>query len=126
MQTPLIFSLLLLPIEFCLQLLLPKSFRLRPQHVRQLFLVHPHLLPYRHQTSRQLDIVFSEQRDCHHQVVDIVKDKGRAGSVLGFGPEESAWVIAPMAQWIQVMRCMVAVIEAVAVTLANSKLAFEG
>jgi len=95
--SPLVLSLLLLPIELGLQLLLAESLRLRPQHLHQLFLVHSDLLPDRNQTTRQLGIVFSQQRDCHHQVVDVVEDKGRASSVLGLGLEKRAWVIAPMA-----------------------------
>lgn len=121
----LFFFLLLPPIEFGLQLPLPESLRLGPQHVRQLLLGHPQLLPYRHQTPRQFHIVFSQQRDRHHQVVNVVEDEGRASGVLRLGLEESAWVIAPMAQRIQVVRGMVAVIEAVAVALTDSKLALE-
>ena len=62
-------------------------------------------------------VVFHEQADSDHEVVDVVEDQG---TLLGVGLlllQERAGVVAPVPQRVQVVRGVVPVVEAVAVAL---------
>lgn len=62
-------------------------------------------------------VVLGQELDCHHEVVDVVKDQGVVGGVGVLGLEESHRVVTPVAERVEMMRRVVAVVEAVTVAL---------
>ena len=100
-------------------LLLTKPSRLPPQHLRNLTFLHTNLVPDRHQTLSQLHVILPQQRNRHHDVVDIVENERAVGGVLGFGFREGKGVVAPVPARVEVVRGVVAVVEAVAVGLGG-------
>ena len=64
-------------------------------------------------------VVLTKQGDRHHDVVYVSEDQGPAGSVLFFGFEKAERMIAPVTTWVQVVRCVPAVVEAESITLMN-------
>lgn len=66
-------------------ILLGESLRLGPQHGRNLRLAHADLVPDRHQAGGEMHIILAQQRDRHHDVVDVLEDERAAVAVLGFG-----------------------------------------
>jgi len=107
-------------------LLLGEPPRLPPQHGRNLPLAHPDLITHRHQTRRQAHVILPQQRDGHHDVVDILEGQGAAFGVLGFGFDEGEGVVAPVPAGVEVVGGVVAVVEAVAVGLRGGVLARGG
>jgi hypothetical protein len=64
-----------------------------------------------------MHIVLGEQGEGDHQVVDVVEDERVLVRVLLLLREESNGVLAPVAERVEVVRGVVAVVEAVAVAL---------
>lgn len=64
-----------------------------------------------------MHVVLAQQRDRHHNIVDILEDERAAVAVLLLGFDKGDGVVTPMAAWVEVVRCVVTVIEAVAVGL---------
>lgn len=62
-------------------------------------------------------VVFHEQADGHHDKVNVVEDEGCLGGVVLAGLQEGDGVVAPVAEGVEVVRGVVAVVEAVAVGL---------
>lgn len=108
------------PPKFLPDLLLAKPPRLPPQHLSQLNLTHPNLLPHRHQLLRQMQVVLRQQAKRNLEVVDILKDQGSFLGVACFGFQEGVWVVSPVAEWVKVVRGVVAVVEAETVGLVDS------
>ena len=104
-------------VELALDFFFREPPRLLPEHVRQLLLTHVHLLPYGHEAVREVVIVLSHQAIGHHEVVYVLKDKGLAGGIGSFRSEKSAWVVAPVAERVEVVRGMPTIIEAVTIAL---------
>lgn len=110
-------SLSLLPI-LGLDVLLGEGNRVPLQHLSPLLHGHPDLrLADGHHAPGQLHVVLAQQRDRHHEVVDIVEDEGAVGGVRVLGFEEGDGVLAPVPQRVEVVRGVVAVVEAVAIAL---------
>lgn len=97
-------------------LLLRKLPCFTPQHLRPLLQRHPHLrLTNGHKTFRKIQIVLLHEFDGQHDVVYVFEDEGALRCVFVFGAEEGGWVVAPVAAGVEVVRCVVAVVEAEAV-----------
>lgn len=62
-------------------------------------------------------VVAREQAHRHHEVVDVAEDKGVLAGVAGAVAEEGGGVVAPVAEGVEVVGCVVAVVVAVAVGL---------
>jgi hypothetical protein len=63
-------------------------------------------------------IVLQQEPNGDHQVVDVVKDQC---AFLGVGVllvEECLWMVTPVTQWVEVVRGMVPIVEAVTVALS--------
>lgn len=79
---------------------------------------HPHLLlPNWYHTSRKSSIVLHKQPYCDHKIVNIMEYKSLLRRVKLLIPHKRYRMFAPMPQRVQVVRRMVAIIEAVPVTL---------
>ncbi len=100
-------------------LLLSKPPRLSPQHIRNLSLTHTNLVANGEKPSSKIRIVFLQELDRHHEIVDIVKHKRTAGPICFLRFQEVEWVVPPVPPWIQVVRGVVAVVEAEAVALCT-------
>ena len=96
-------------------LLLGEFPRLAPQHFRHLLPTHPNLLSHRHQRIRQMQVVLPQQRESKHQIIDIVEHQRAAVSVGFLGLQEMDGLLAPVAEGVEVVRGVVAVVEAEAV-----------
>ncbi len=62
-------------------------------------------------------IVLAQQGHCHHDIINVLEDKGTAFPVLRFGFDEGDGVVSPVAARVEVVGSVVTVIEAVAVRL---------
>lgn len=69
----------------------------------------------------EMRVVLAQERKCHHEVVDVVEDQGIIGGVGVFGLEECHWVLAPVAERVQMVRGVVSVIEAVTIALVEGQ-----
>lgn len=97
-------------------LLLAKLARLAPQILRALLDAHLHLhITDGDQAACEVHVVFGQQAKRDHEVVDVVEDEGLLVGVGGFLGEEGRGVVAPVAERVEVVRRVVAVVEAVAV-----------
>lgn len=97
-------------------LLLRESPRLTPQHFRPLLQRHPHLrLPYRYKTFRQIHVIFLHELDGHHDIVYIFEDERSLRGVFALCPHESGGVVAPVASGVEVVRCVIAIVETEAI-----------
>lgn len=116
-------SLGLLPrdLELAPHLLLAKSPRVPFQHRRALLQGHGHLLGADGNKASRQRVVVLEDDQAHrdHDVVNVVEDEGALGSVVGAGLQKGSRVVAPVAERVQVVRGVVAVVEAVAVALGQ-------
>lgn len=82
-------------------------------------MTHTNLIAHRHQTLRQCIVVLHQQPDRNHQVIDIVKHQSSAFAVCFFGLQEVDRLVAPVPARVEMVRCVVAVVEAVAVALRS-------
>lgn len=64
-------------------------------------------------------VVLAQQRDGQHKIIDIVEHEGVLINVLLFLRQEGYGVVAPVAQRVEVVRGVVAVVVAVAVALGS-------
>ena len=90
---------------------------LGPQHARDLSLAHANLIANWNQTASKIHIVLLQELDRHHEIVDIVENKRTSSSIRFFRFDEMKGMVAPVPSWIQVMRRVVAIVEAEAVAL---------
>ena len=91
-----------------------------PQHLHPLLVRHGNLLrPDRHKALGEGVVVFAEEPHCDHHIVDVVEDEGVLRGVVVPGLEEGDGVVAPVAEGVEVVRGVVAVVEAVAVGLTE-------
>lgn len=116
----LLFGFLLYLAAFVV-LLLDLFFRespcLRPQHIGNLLLRHADLVSNGNYTVCQIEIVFPQNAISYHDVVDVLEDKSPSIDVFLLSLEEGAWMVFPMAQRIEMVGRMPAVIEAMAIAL---------
>lgn len=68
-----------------------------------------------------MPVILFEQRDRHHDVVDVVENERFLRTILRLRFHECHRVIAPMAPGVQVVGGMVAIVEAVSVGLIDEK-----
>ena len=64
-------------------------------------------------------VVFGKQAESNHEVVDIIEHEGVLRGISGFLRKEGDRVITPVAHGVQVVRGVVAIVEAVAVALGR-------
>lgn len=100
-------------------LLLTEPPRLAPQHLHPLLQRHVHLFPYGHQRLSQALVVLGQDGEGDHEVVDVVEDEGMLVGVLLLLLKEGGGVVAPVAERVEVMRGVVAVVVTVAVALGR-------
>jgi hypothetical protein len=105
--------------KFLLDILLRECHSLCPQHIRQLFLRHLNLLAHRYQAIGEMVIVLHQQSECDLQVVDVVERKCTTGGVLALCLEKRVGMIAPMTAGVEVVRGVVAIVEAITVALCR-------
>ena len=82
---------------------LVKLLSLLLQHIHNFNLCHANLVAYWHQARRQMHIIFSEEGDCHHNVVYILKYQGLLCGVGRFSIDEGKGMVAPVAAGVEVM-----------------------
>lgn len=80
---------------------------------------HPDLRAHRHQTAREVVKVLSDAPVRDHQVVDVGEGQRAFSLVARLGLEEGGRVGFPVAPRVEVVRGVVAVVEAVAVALGG-------
>lgn len=110
-----------LPYIYLSNLVLGEPLCLRSQQVGNLRLAHTNLVPNGHKACSEVHVVLAQQRDGHHNVVDILEHKRVAIAVLRFGLDEGERVVTPMAAWVEVVGRVVAIVDAVAVGLSPAK-----
>jgi len=109
-------SILLAP--FLCDLLLSKLPCLALQHLDLLVKRKFHLVAHRYETLGDVLVVLSQQIDCEEEVVDVVKDNCLFIRVLLLLRQEGNWVLAPVAERVEVMRGVVAIVVTVSVALS--------
>jgi hypothetical protein len=62
-------------------------------------------------------IILPQQVDGEKHVVDIVEDESVLIRVLLLLRKKRHWVVSPMTKWVEMVRCVIAVIVAVSVAL---------
>lgn len=87
------------------------------QHLCSLFKSHINLLAHWKQTLGEIHVIFLEKLDGNKDEINIVETQSSLFSVLFLLLEEGQWMISPMSTRIQVVRCMVTVVEGETVTL---------
>ena len=75
------------------------------------------LLSHRHDAVCQIQVVLLQDPVGHHQVVNVSEHEGAPFAVLALGLEECGGVIAPVTAWVEVVRGVPPIVEAVAVAL---------
>lgn len=90
------------------------------QHRCDLFHAHADLVTDGHQASCQMQVVLAQEPVSDHEIVNVAEDEGLFACVARFLVQKAERVIAPVAARVQVVRGVVAVIEAEAVTLLTS------
>ena len=100
---------------------LRESSGLGSQHVGQFSMAHADLVPDRYQAGGEMIVVLAQQGDGQHDVVDVAKDEGAAGSISVFGLKEADGMIPPMPARVQVMRRVPAIVETESVTLRRRR-----
>lgn len=69
-------------------------------------------------------VVLSNQMVCHHQVIDILEDQGALRRILVLSLQEADRVVSPMPAGVQVVRCVISVVEAETVALSIHQIVF--
>lgn len=87
------------------------------QHVGNLLFGHVDLIADWNEAVGKIQIIFAQQPDGHHVVIDVVKDERASLGVRILGLEEVDGLLAPMPAWVQVVSCVIAVVEAETVAL---------
>jgi hypothetical protein len=65
----------------------------------------------------QMVVVFEQKPKCYHEKVDVVKDKCALVRIGAFLFQKRNRVIAPVPNGVEMMGCMIAVVEAEPITL---------
>lgn len=99
-------------------LLLAELSCLALQHLDLLFERELHLVTHWYQAACKVLVVFAQQRDSEHEVVDVVEHECMLISVLLLLREEGDRVITPMAKRVEVVGRVVSIIVAVTVALS--------
>jgi hypothetical protein len=68
-------------------------------------------------------VVSEHEPHSHHEIVNVVEDEGVLRCILLLPFDESDGVLTPMAQRVEMVRGVIAIVEAMAVTLARGRLA---
>ncbi len=64
-----------------------------------------------------MHVILRQQPESYFQVIDVVEYQSAFGRVAGLGFQEGVWVVTPVSEGIEVVRGVVAVVEAEAVGL---------
>jgi hypothetical protein len=67
-----------------------------------------------------MGVVLAHETDSDHNIINVAKDEGIFLGIAFFNFDKGNGMFAPVAAWIEMMGCMVAVVEAIAITLRNS------
>lgn len=102
---------------FCRNVLLGELPRLTLQHRHALFMCELHLLAYRHHAASDVIVILPQKVDSQHHVVDIVEDKGVLIGVLLLLRQECHGMLTPVAEGVEMVRSVVAIVVAIAVAL---------
>lgn len=83
-------------------------------------LVHGHvdLLADGHEAAREVLVVAHHEPHRDHEVVDVVEDERVLAAVDALALEEVHWVVSPVAEGIEVVGCVVAVVVTVSIALS--------
>lgn len=76
-----------------------------------------YLIAHRHQAAREMIVVPPQQGNGEEKVVDVVEHKRMLIRVLLLLRKECHWVFTPVTKRVQMVRCMIAIVVAVAVAL---------
>lgn len=64
-----------------------------------------------------MHVVLRQQPKCYFQVIDVVEYQSAFGGIAGLGFQEGVWVVTPVSEGVEVVRSVVAVVEAETVGL---------
>lgn len=78
---------------------------------------HGDLVANGHHAPGEGLVVLEHEPRGDHEVVNVVEDEGVLLGVQRLALDECGWVLAPVAEGVEVVGCVVAVVEAVAVAL---------
>lgn len=87
------------------------------QHDNSIIHGHIYLGPNRDQALGQVVVVLQEEPNGYHEESDVVEDQRMFSDIGFFLLKKSDWVFTPVAERIKVMRSVVPIIIAEAVTL---------
>lgn len=90
---------------------------LRAKHIRKFGLAHANLITNRHKAGCKVRVIFHQKLDRHHKPVDVVKDECASGTVRFFRLDKVDRMISPMTPRVEMMCCMVSVVEADTIAL---------
>jgi hypothetical protein len=76
-----------------------------------------------HKTSSEMHVIFLQQLDRNHDVINVVKNKCMLIRVPVLLLDEGNWVLSPMSAGIEVVGGMVSIIVTKAITLYQTLLA---
>lgn len=113
--------LLLQPRPLPGDILVGEPARLGAQHVCDFLARHVNLVADGHEAVGEVEVVVAHESEGHHVVVDVVEDEGATVAVGGFGLEEVNGLLAPVAAGVEVVGCVVAVVEAETVALCRDQ-----
>ena len=89
------------------------------QHVHELGVGHVHLGAEGHEVAGEGGVVLAQQAEGQHVEVDVAEDEGAAAGVEVLVLDEVRGLVAPVAARVEVVGCVVAVVEGEAVALAR-------
>ena len=91
------------------------------EHHNTLLHRHVDLIADRYKAPRQMFVVAHHEPHGDHEVVDVGEDEGAAGGVGGLLLQEMNRLLAPVAAGVQMVGGVVAVVEAISVTLFSPR-----
>lgn len=103
--------------EYFRDLLLAEPLRFTPKQSHELLVGLPNLVSYGHEAPGEVVVVFRQQPIRDLDIINVVKYQCPLGLVLVLGLDDGRRVVTPVTPAVQVVRGVVAVIEAVTVTL---------
>lgn len=104
-----------------LDLLITQLPRLCSKHCSDLRLAHRFLLADGHQVVRQIVVVFTDKPDCDHEKIDIMEDERFAVGIEMLLLKEVNRLLSPVTQRVQMVSCVISVVEREAVALIRGQ-----